>query len=251
MTTDILIVSYARDFRYLKFCLRSIAKFCRGFNTVHVLVPNQDVPALKELCESMGDGPPLKITGFEEWTGKGMLHHMNLVMHADFYSPANLILHFDSDCVFTGDVTPETYKVEGKPVLMYADFNWLCTSQQANLRCWQEATENAIGRPVPNETMRRHPAVHHRAVYPLARAEIKKHTGKEMVEFMQAQKNEFPQSFCEFVTLGTVAWRHLKNDYSWRNQQTEGFPESFVYQAWSHREPVEGDIAVYKKAGLI
>jgi len=31
MKTEILIVTYARDFPYLEYCLKSISKFARGF----------------------------------------------------------------------------------------------------------------------------------------------------------------------------------------------------------------------------
>jgi hypothetical protein len=133
---------------------------------------------------------------------------------------------------------------------MYASFDWLCTKVQGNLRMWQEATENAIGGPVTMETMRRHPAVHYRELYSKARAEIESHTGKNMVEFMRAQRNEFPQSFCEYVTLGNVAWRTMRNQYHWQDQQTEGFPKSKLNQAWSHADPSPENMELYQKLGI-
>lgn len=248
MTTDIFIVSVAKHFNHLLYALRSIKKYASGFNRTLVLVPTQDIPEARTL---VNDGPEnMQLIDFNEWPGKGMVHHMCLIMCADLYSDADFILHFDSDCVFTEPVTPQDYFVDGKPVLMYADFDWLVNTQQANLRMWQEVTINAIGKPVDIETMRRHPAVHYRRLYPLARAEVENHTGIPLMTYIMNGRNEFPQHFAEFVTLGNVAWRHMRSDYSWRDQQTEGFPPFKLHQAWSHEPPTAVDMALYTKLGL-
>ena len=39
MTCDILIRSYYKDFGWLRYALRSIRKYCRGFSKVIVVVP--------------------------------------------------------------------------------------------------------------------------------------------------------------------------------------------------------------------
>ena len=255
MNTEILIVSFAKHFNHLIYALRSIEKFARGFSAVRVVIPRVDIDRFSsEISANIKreEGScPVIVEGFDEWPDKGMVHHMHIIMHADQYCPdADFILHFDSDCTFTEPVTPEDYFLDGKPVLMYADFGWLCSSVQGNLIMWQEATLNAIGRPVEIETMRRHPAVHYRELYPLARDAIEKHTGKNMVEFMREQRNEFPQSFCEYVTLGNVAWRTMRDKYHWRDQQSQGFPPSKLNQSWSHADPGPDHMALYKKLGI-
>jgi hypothetical protein len=253
MNTEILIISCAKHFNHLVYAIRSIEKFARGFSKISVVLPRQDMDSFMDVISKVKpeDGSCLiAAQGFDEWPGQGMLHHMHIIMHSDLYCPdANFILHFDSDCVFTEPVTPEDYFVNGNPVLMYASFDWLFT-QQANLLMWQAATVNAIGGDVKFETMRRHPAVHYRELYPLARAAIEKHTGKNMIQFMREQKNEFPQSFCEYVTLGNVAWREMRNKYHWRDQQTEGFPSSKLHQSWSHADPFPDHMELYKKIGI-
>lgn len=254
MKTEILIISCAKHFNHLVYALRSIEKFARGFSKISVVVPRQDLDPFMDVMGKVisEDGSCLiAAQGFDEWPGQGMLHHMHIIMHAEQYCwDADFILHFDSDCVFTGHVTPEDYFVNGKPVLMYADFGWLCSTVQGNLKLWQEATINAIGAPVEIETMRRHPAVHYRELYPLARAMIEKHTGKGMVEFMRAQRNEFPQSFCEYVTLGNVAWRTMRDQYYWRDQRSQGFPPSKLNQSWSHADPSPENMELYRKLGI-
>jgi hypothetical protein len=248
MTTDIHIVSVGKHFNHLKYALRSIKKFASGFRKTIVLVPTKDMDAARKLIADAPDN--IQLMDFFEWPGKGMLHHMYLIMSADKYTDADFILHFDSDCVFTEPVTPEDYFVDGKPVLMYADFDWLVNTQQANLRMWQDVTKNAIGGPVPIETMRRHPAVHYRELYALARNMMENNTGQPVSSYIERQRDEFPQTFCEYVTLGNVAWRCIPDKYAWRNQQTEGFPPAKIHQNWSHCEPTPENMALYQKIGI-
>lgn len=248
--TTILIVSYKRDFRYLKYCLRSVQKFCSGFAVCRVFVPEQDV----QECEALftpKESMPITVSGFNEWPGKGMLHHMLLVLHADELCPeSDLILHTDSDCVFTKPITPESFMVEGKPILYYASYRWLIT-QQANLSCWQDAVERALGWRPLFEFMRRHPAVHWRQVYAKTRALIEDYHKISVAEFMQKQRNEFPQSFAEYPTLGEVAWNYFKKQYHWIDQQNNELDKSHIHQAWSHRDPVQEDMLVYEKLGIL
>lgn len=255
MNVELLLISCAKHFSHLTYAVRSIQKFACGFSQCRIMIPRDDFGKFDEQIMALAPPSgqvPILVDGFDEWPGQGMLHHMHIIMHSDEYCPdADIIMHFDSDWVFTEPVTPGDFLVEGKPLIMIASFDWLCSSVQANLRMWQEATENAIGKPVPFETMRWPRLLYWRDLYPAARKEIERHTGKGMVEFMRAQRNEFPQSFCEYVTLGNVAWRHFRNRYSWRDQRKDGFPTPWkIHQAWSHEPPTPANMELYKKLGI-
>jgi hypothetical protein len=179
-----------------------------------------------------------------------MLHHLYLEMMADIYcAGADMIMHMDSDCVFTEPVTPHDYMLQSKPVLMYASYAWLET-QQANLLMWQKCVENALGWKPDNEFMRRHPAVHFPHVYRKARELIELNTGKKMDDYIRNGRNEFPQTFAEYPTLGEVAWVFFKPEYFWINQETDPFPKNKIHQMWSHREPLPEDLELFKKLGL-
>ena len=256
MNVELLVISCAKHFSHLQYALRSIQKFARGFSACRVVIPRQDIPAMDSMVfvfpPDFKDGFPIVVDGFDEWPNQGMLHHMHIIMHADQYCPdADIIMHFDSDWVFTKPVTPQDFLVEGKPLIMYGSFDWLVNQVQGNLKMWQDATENAIGKPVPIETMRWPRLLFWRDLYPMARREIEMWTGKNMVEFMRAQRNEFPQTFCEYVTLGNVAWRYHREKYFWRDQKTHGFPEPWkVHQAWSHEPPTAANLEFYRKLGI-
>lgn len=278
MTTDIFIVTFNRDFRYLRYTLRSIARYAVGFQSTTILVPNPDLAELKELVR-WSDADRVICQGFDEWPEKGMLHHMDRIMHADHHCSADLILHLDSDCVFVRPVNPGRYLVDGRPNMLYARFDWLLserpeyapflrmayrppsaiaehydqaeqTAYAVDMQRWKTAVERAIGGVAAVETMRHHPMVARRSLYGTARERMERHTGLPVSAYIAAQENTFPQTFCEFNTLGNVAFQDCRSDYFWSNQQNVGLPDSHVYQAWSHREPTPQDLAVYQYLGL-
>lgn len=246
MKTDILIVSCAKHFDWLRFALKSIDRFARGFRQCKVLIPENDHDKLQHLLGEFSGcfGIPIRIALFRDWTGKGFLRHEHIIMTADEWTDADFILHTDSDCLFVEPFSPEDYFVDGKPVLMHARYEWLKNEVQANLDMWRVAVESAIGPPVEQETMRRHPAVHPRLVYAVARHLMVKHTGKPVDEYIQSCREEFPQTFAEHPTLGAVAWREMHDAYHWIDHEqlhktNTPWPASTnkLTQWWSHQSP--------------
>lgn len=237
MTTDILIVSCAKHFNWLRYSLLSIRRFATGFRQVKVLVPREDLSAMSPLLTEFTDdfGIPILVQCYDDWPGKGFLRHEHVIMCSDEFTDADFIYHMDSDCMFVDPTTPEDYIVDGKPVLLHASYDWLVREHQANLGMWKEGVENAIGGTSTHEFMRRPQIVHHRYVYPFARTAILQHTGKPADEYIRSCENSFPQTFGEFNTLGEIAWRHFRDDYTWKNQEKGEFPKPHkVVQFWSH-----------------
>lgn len=239
MTTDILIVSCAKHFPWLRYALQSMAKFASGFREIKVMIPKDDLSAMNDILVefSMHKGVPIRVGLFEDWPDKGFLRHEHIIMCSEEHSSADFILHMDSDTMFIEPVKPEDYFVDGKPVLLHATYHWLVHTQQANLAMWQTAVQQAIGWAPDQETMRRHPAVHYRKTYPITRAIIEKNAGKSAEEYIKGCENGFPQTFCEFNTLGAVAWEVLHDDYHWLDQEKGEWPHSKVCQWWSHQSP--------------
>lgn len=239
MTTEIFICTYVKDFSYLKYCLRSIAKSATGFAGLTILVPKEDHAGLVSLVAEVAAFKPLpcpvQLLAGDEWPGLGMVWHMNQIMHADQLCPAaDFIAHLDPDCVFTGPVTPETYIVAGKPILRFENFNFIGFRHPGVIR-WQEATAKCLPFPVHYETMRCHPEVYHRALYAAARQQMEQKTGQPVPDYIRSQRNEFPQTFCEFVTLGNVAMHLFREQYHLVEQfDDHTTPPNHLQQFWSH-----------------
>lgn len=233
--TSILIVTCEKDFVWLEWCLRSIDKFATGFKEVVIALPDH-CPMPRFLFET--GKVKRRFWAEEEWKGNGMMWHMNVKMNADLVCPeSDFILHLDSDCIFCEPVAPLDYFVDGKPVLMYARYDWICARfDNQTFRHWQQDVQRCLGGNPTLEFMRRHPAVHYRELYPLARSEIQKFTGRSCEELMRGMSSHFPQAFCEFNTLGEIAWRHRHSDYHWVNHEL-GRPHDKVVEFWSHSPP--------------
>lgn len=240
MNTSILIVTHQKDFPWLVWCLKSIARFASGFSAVKISIPSNtvaaDITTLSSLYHKCSPSIPLLWDVFDEWMGKGFVHHEYQVICADWLlSEADLVLHMDSDCVFFKPTTPEGYIVNGKPVLIGAPYDYVVNRFRNPYHYkWKEAVERCLGGVSEQEFMRRHPAVHVREVYEKTRQLISEHTGMRASEFIRGQQNSFPQGFAEFPTLGEVAWRHFRNRYHFLRQDKDPWPDDHMIQFWSH-----------------
>jgi hypothetical protein len=150
---------------------------------------------------------------------------------------ADFILHIDSDCVFTDNVTPDDYFVNGNPVLLYQSYESLFRLQggaTGGYGNWQNVTSIALGWKVLNETMRRHPSVHYRGIYKDMRDFITKRFGS-FDEYVLSRKDIYPQGFTEFNTLGSFVEKFHNDKYHWINvEEPANRPKDKVLQNWSH-----------------
>lgn len=205
MNTEIFIVSCKRDVEFLRYCLKSIERFSRGFSGVRVLVPRVD----QDLFSFVKETAVLEV--YDEHPTKGMLDHEAQIMGSDVWCPnADAILHLDSDCIFWEPVTPDDYFVDGKPILYRERYSTLTNKLRLN---WWKAVNRATKIDAEWETMVRHPAVHIREVYPAARALITEEWGMWARDYILTCENSFPQTFAEFPTLGAVAIKHFADKY--------------------------------------
>lgn len=212
---EIVIVTFVRDFSYLEYCLKSIDKFATGFEVVTILIPQKDLAQMLEPSFRWNIKHPVRIKTFDEWPGAGFLHHMFAVMTTDDWKTgkSGYCAHIDADCVFTEPVTPQDYMRDGKPMLRYEEFDSLCARHPAHME-WFNCTSQCLPFPVKYETMRAHPAVYHVDTYARARERIREKTGEEVDTYIRRQKNSYPQTFCEFVTLGNVAMHDHADKYT-------------------------------------
>lgn len=267
MKCEIFIVTFPRDYTYLHYCLKSIQKFATGFSGVTILVPKYGGHMLLSATKEFTVGSiPIRCREGDEWADRGFLWHMAQVMRSDEWCPdADYIAHIDPDCVFTGPVTPETFFRDGKPILRYEHFDTLSARHPGNL-VWKTACERALPFGVDREFMRGHPEVYARENYAIARELIELKTGIPVDDYIKSCRNEFPQSFAEFPTLGAVAFHISKDKYALHDCALQSNPDMQdypIFQAWSHNPPdvtttvwYQGrqqsikPVDIYKKIGL-
>lgn len=249
--TEIFICTYAKDFPYLCHSLRSIKKFATGFSGVTILVPTKDVKELRQLAIYSANGNidtphpdflvdfpfPIHIKSGYEWAHKGMLWHLAQECRADEWCPhADYIAHWDSDCIFTKPVTPQTFFKNGKPLLRYEPFA-IIGVRHPGVMNWKIAAENALPFPVADEFMRGLPHVYHRSLYAKTRELVEQKTKQPFNEYVKSGRNTYPQQMADYPILGAVAYECFKDQYCLCDLSKEPSPDKSpypVFQAWSH-----------------
>lgn len=209
----IFIKSYAKDFKWLNYCLKSIAKYVTGYSEVIVLLDEGSNTSLHELTEL-----PNKIK--IEWVkkeGNGYIFQQLCKLNAFKYTNDDKIMFVDSDCMFTYPV--DLSKLPESPELLYTPYELV-----GDAICWKECTEKVIKQPVEFEYMRRNGLIYHRS------------TLENFANFVgNLDSYVLSQSrFSEFNALGAYSWFYEREKYSWVNTSTEQFNEPIVKQMWSH-----------------
>lgn len=248
LKTEIMIVTFKRDMEFLRYCIRSIGMFCRGFTGTTLVVPSSE----RGLYDWAPPLTPLTIRYFDEAPSKGMLSHEVQVCRADEHCPeAEAILHLDADCIVWAPMSPSHYAPGGKPLLVRESYVE-CGKRNPNRLHWQVAVERAIGEKPEFETMTRHPNIHLREVYGRLRRNVEQFTGKAFDEYVLGCQNAFPQSFAEFPLAGHIALRDFAErytvvDYDWAADQRKfhidprtafqyvyAYPRDRCVEVWSH-----------------
>ncbi len=229
MKTEILIATWSKDIEYLKFNLRSIQKFASGFEGTTLLVAQQETPLFDPIASEFG----CRVATYDRVADAARWHlqHQAEKCRADIHCPeADLILFTDSDCVFTEAVTPEDYLVDGRPVLLMEEFSRLTGNP------WKPTVDAALGIDAKYELMRRHPAVHWRAMFMPFRAKVEMIHKKLFEDYVTGTKPNFPWGYSEFVSLGayvhdSAIW---SEKYHFIDVACQPRPKDKLMQFWSH-----------------
>jgi Family of unknown function (DUF6492) len=219
VTVDVVVRSYYRDLQWLRYCLRSIDRFCSEFRRTVVVVP--------ESCRERIQRSPLEQVEMvfcpnypDDYLGQQVTK-----LYADTMTDADFILHIDSDCTFHRPVKPADFFSDGRPELMITPVEAFHVGPP-----WQRQTERAVGFPVKYDYMRRHPHVYPRWLYEELRAHIRSVHGRELADYVLDQG---PLGFSEFNALGALAHRDHPDAFSWGEWLLPDYDERFCRIHWS------------------
>ena len=209
MTTDIFIRSYAGDFAWLEYCLKSIKKYGNGFSKVHIVVPANDA----------GNVPVLGSEVVHLTTDRtdGYMAQQLTKLHADDFCEAEYVLHVDSDCVFFKDFSPLDFFLEGKPIML----------QEKVETIWNPITEKHLGWRDEYEYMRRLPIIYPKWIYGKFRAWMKRKHDLGIDDYVVRVNG---REFSEFNTLGQWANRIHPEAFTW--MEPNDVPK-YCEQFWS------------------
>jgi hypothetical protein len=203
-TVDILIRSYSGDFRWLEYCLRLLHQHTKGFGQVHLVVPEGQAEQLKHLTlERVIECPVYE----DDYLGQQITKLM-----ADTYSNADYIMHVDSDLMFLQDVTPETFIVDGKPIIYYEPYSVV------GMEPWYPIVYEVLGWAPEHEFMRRFPFVYPRWLYTKLRGFLEEKHHTSLQNYVTSRPY---RSFTEFNIIGEYAWAKHHDKFTWRNPHTD------------------------------
>jgi hypothetical protein len=258
---EILIVTYWKDFPWLDYCLRSINKFCSGFSGVTLAIPNRDIEKFHALWnDSM---QPARIVGFDEVPGKGMLHHMAMMVSADQIVPCGTkyVLHHDADGIFTMPSTPEHFFANDKPYYLIRTWASLGVLDRrhpvarvaSDCAMWKGPTDAQLGWDTEWYTMCVNTQAMPIEFYAPYRQYLEERHRQPFVQYMTSGRNEWPQDIMDYTAMGAWAKQYMPEFFTWFDVENgQPFPGDRKKAYHSHsgitpeiRAEIEGFLSRY------
>lgn len=216
---DLFIKSYRKDFPWLIYCLRSIAKFSSGFRDIIIVVPEEDRKEIDTWGLTME-----KVFSEVEY-GRGYLLQQVRKLTADKYTDADVIVFIDSDCLLSKPFSPPDLYSNGKITMLMTPY----TEMPPDFP-WQKPTEKALGFPCPYETMRRHPFVYPSRIIKACRDHIENLHQTDIEDYIMSQ-----EAFSEFNAVGSFCWEKHRESFDWIDTtKANELPPLMLKQYWSH-----------------
>lgn len=243
--TEILIVTYYKDFPWLVYCLKSIERFCKGFAAVRIAIPRRDLEVfVRDVAKDVRNTLPLQINTYDEIPGKGMVQHMAMMARADeFIEPdTQYVLHCDADCIFKMPTRPEHYFWNDKPYQIIRTWDSLTTEDPRNpgskvvsdCAQWRQPTAAQLGFDSPWYTMCMNTAVFPREFYKRYRDHIENVHRRPFMDVILSGRNEFPQTSMDWTAMGAYAERHMHDSFTWFDVEKPPYPADRKQAFWSH-----------------
>jgi len=219
--TAIFIKTFPGDYAFLEYALRSIERFCSGFEEVVIVAPTKDCPRTKH--RGRIHVIPDHLYGY--------LWQQLVKLRADEFTTADHILFHDSDCVFTQLVTPETFMRDGKIVWDYTPWPSTRSDERA---AWQPVVDAWLGVPSAGSYMTRHPFVLPRWLLPKIREFCLNAHGKPLSQYVLDGYDPINMlTFSEFNCAGAYAHAYHRDQFVWRDTTKEPISPPVIHQEWS------------------
>jgi hypothetical protein len=213
---DIFYKSYAKDFEWLYYSLKSIKKYLTGYNKIIIIIPEKEKELLNyDLINELN----CEVYFVNEY-GNGYIYQQFIKMTAHKYCKSKFILYSDSDLIFNKEIDLQNLIDDDKPEILYTDY-----SKVGDAICWKEVTEKFIGRELDYEFMRRLPLIYHRST-------IEKINEEYDIE--DTIMNKFSKKFSEFNAIGAWIFYNEPDNYKLTNTDSYSYEPPIGKQYWSY-----------------
>lgn len=222
MKMDFFTRTYRGDSQWLSYLMRSIPKFCSGYNEFVVVCPKSDRDIIYQVTRPYD----VRLEATEDDIGRGYLEQQYSKMIADTFCEGDYIGFVDSDCMFVLPNTPDSWFENGKIRYLVTPY-----AELGNAVPWRKFTEAALGFECPFETMRRHPCVFPRGVIANCRTYMVLRHHKPLRNYILEQGGN---SFSEFNVMGSYALQVEPDRFQFIDTTESPLPPKIVEQRWSY-----------------
>lgn len=231
MTFDaqLCILTHERDLNWLNACLRSVQKYWKSTYTPLIIATPQCEKLMPAVAKEIG----CKVI-YEPKRDDGRLGQQYIKMTSDTYSDAPLLMHTDSDCLFTRSCTAEDFARDDKPTIVMEDYdNILPTAIEPDRICltgYRNAALELLGILPQHEYMRRHPFFFWRSTIESMRKHIEKRAGVPLMDLLRRYHSG---QMSEFNFMGAYAFAFERDQYDF--QESDGKGDNIIHQfhSWS------------------
>lgn len=205
LKTAIITVTYDKDLGYLKYNLKSIEKYCKGYHENVVVIDDHenDCEQTQQYLESIGQ--KYFINREAKKIKEGYIRQQYIKLFSEQYvsSDTDYICHVDSDNIFTDRHDPSVYFNGDKPILGMQ--KW---SQMPNT-VFKPWTDRTLEYESDYNFMRRMPLVYHTDLFPKLREYISNLKG-DIIDYLNTL-----ETISEYNLLGAYAYKFTRESFHW------------------------------------
>jgi hypothetical protein len=120
MKTSIVTITYDKDLEFLKYNLKSIQKFCKGYHDNVVIIDNHENDCVETQKYLDSVGQKYFVNKEAKQVKKGYVRQQYIKLLSDLYVPSDTdyICHIDADSIFKKEHTPNRFFRNNKPILI-------------------------------------------------------------------------------------------------------------------------------------
>ena len=218
MKTSIITVTYDKDLEFLKYNLKSIKKFCKGYHENIVVIDDHENDCVETQRYLDSIEQKYFINKDAKHVKQGYVRQQYMKLFSDLYvsSDTDYICHIDADSIFKQSHAPEIYFRDNKPMLVKNDYKKLIASQKsagnptAPWERWRDMTSKFLNLKVKYEFMFKMPLVYPKNLTKQVRDYLEKIHKSSLLDLVK----DLP-IMSEYNIIGAYAYEFTPEDFFW------------------------------------
>jgi hypothetical protein len=228
--TSIITIAYDKDLNFLKYNLKSIKKFCKGYieNIVVIDDHEDDCKKTQEYLESIGQKYYINLEA--KFIKHGYIRQQYIKFFSDKYvsEKSDFICHVDCDNIFTSQNDPSIFFYNQKPILGIQEWEKMENNH------FKPYVDSALEYESNYNFMRRMPLVYQPILFKMLRSYLEEKKG-DLIEYLNSVT-----TISEYNLLGAYAYKFNRDFFHWVDvnkdrEEWANFNKSFPCTQYSNR----------------